>query len=74
MLTHFFKGVSKAKSRLSAFWDTSEKLYLDRLAYKHELSNLEITTFDGNHLLSEKGSMGRYTACCQQPNAASLGT
>ena len=59
MLTHFFKEVSKAKSRLSAFLDTSEKLYLDRLAYKHELSNLEITTFDGNHLLIGEGEYGQ---------------
>ena len=55
MLTRFFQGVSKAKSRFSAFMDTSEKLYLDRLAYKHELSNVEITTFDGNHLLIGEG-------------------
>ena len=59
MLTHFFKGVSKAMSRLSAFLDTSEKLYQDRLAYKHELSNLEITPFDGNHLLIGEGEYGQ---------------
>ena len=62
MLTHFFKEVSKAKSQLSAFLDTSEKLYPDRLAYKHELSNLEITTFDGNHLLIGEGEYGQVYA------------
>src|SRR5688500_8514587 len=59
MLTHFFKGVSKARSRLSAFLDTTEKLYHDRLAYKHELSNLEITPFDGDHLLIGEGEYGQ---------------
>src|SRR5688500_7281170 len=59
MLTHFFKEVSKAKSRLSAYLDTSEKLYTDRLAYKHELNNLDITTFDGNHLLIGEGDYGQ---------------
>ena len=43
MLTRFFKGFSLVISRLAAFLDTSEKLYPDRLAYKHELNNLEIT-------------------------------
>src|SRR5687768_6868432 len=62
MLTHFFKEVSKAKSRLSAYLDTSEKLYHDRLAYKHELRNLEITTFDGNHLLIGEGEYGQVYA------------
>ena len=59
MLTRLFKSISMGLSRLSAYLDTSEKLYQDRLAYKHELSNLEITTFDGNHLLIGEGEYGQ---------------
>ena len=59
MLTRFFKIFSQWISWLAAFLDTSEKLYPDRLAYKHELSNLEITAFDGNHLLIGEGEYGQ---------------
>jgi len=59
MLTRFFKGISMGLSLFAAALDTSEKLYTDRLAYKHELNNLDITTFDGNHLLIGEGKYGQ---------------
>jgi len=59
MLTRLFQSISLWESRLLAWWDTSEKLYPDRLAYKHELNNLEITAFDGNHLLIGEGEYGQ---------------
>jgi type IV secretory pathway TraG/TraD family ATPase VirD4 len=43
------------ESRMTAFLDTSHKLYPDRLAYKHELNNLAVGDFDGNHLLIGEG-------------------
>jgi hypothetical protein len=35
---------------------------------------LKSLTLTATSCSSEKGTMGRYTACCQHPNAASLGT
>src|SRR5687768_1030668 len=59
MLTRFLKGVSLAKSRLSALLDTSHKLYPDRLAFKHELTNLAVNGFDGRHLHIGEGEYGQ---------------
>jgi type IV secretory pathway TraG/TraD family ATPase VirD4 len=59
MLTRLFKVISFCISWIEAFLDTSHKLYPDRLAYKHELNNLEITEFDGNHLLIGEGEYGQ---------------
>ena len=59
MFTRLFKGISLGLSLLSAFLDTSQKLYPDRLAYKYELNNLGITAFDGNHLLIGEGAYGQ---------------
>ena len=42
--------------------DTSDKLFPDRLAYKHELTTIEITAFDGNHLLIGEGEYGQVYA------------
>ena len=39
--------------------DTSHKLFPGRLAYKHELNTIEITAFDGNHLLIGEGEYGQ---------------
>jgi hypothetical protein len=55
MLTRLFQRMALWESWFFAWWDTSEKLYQDRLAYKHELNNLAINHFDGNHLLIGEG-------------------
>jgi hypothetical protein len=47
------------KSRLSVLLDTSHKLYPGRLAYKHELNDLAIQTFDGKHLHIGEGDYGQ---------------
>ena len=39
--------------------DSSHKLFPGRLAYKHELNTIEITAFDGNHLLIGEGEYGQ---------------
>jgi len=51
--------MSQWESQFLAWWDTSEKLYQDRLAYKHELNNFAINYFDGNHLLIGEGEYGQ---------------
>ncbi len=45
MLKRVFKLLSLVISWLEAFFDTSQKLYPGRLAYKHELNILEITSY-----------------------------
>ena len=50
MFNRIFKFLSLIISWLEVFFDTSQKLYPGRLAYKHELSTLAIMAFDGNHL------------------------
>jgi len=55
MLTRFFKIFSQWVSWLAVVLDTSHKLFPGRLAYKHELNTIEITAFDGNHLLIGEG-------------------
>jgi len=59
MLTQLFKSISLWESRLLAFLDTSHKLFPARFAYKHELSDIEITAFDGNHLHIGEGEYGQ---------------
>ena len=58
MLTRVFKLLSLILSWLEVFFDTSQKLYPGRLAYKHELHTLTITQFDGNHLHIGEGEYG----------------
>ena len=55
MFKRIFKLLSLVISWLDVFFDSSQKLYPARLAYKHELHTLEITQFDGNHLLIGEG-------------------
>jgi hypothetical protein len=62
MLKRVFKLLSLVISWLEAFFDTSQKLYPGRLAYKHELNILEITDFDGNHLHIGEGDYGQVYA------------
>src|SRR5918999_1257947 len=62
MLTRFFKIFSKWVSWLAVVLDTSHKLFPGRLAYKHELNTIEITGFDGNHLLIGEGEYGQMYA------------
>jgi hypothetical protein len=59
MLTRFFKSISQWVSWLAVVLDTSHKLFPGRLAYKHELNTIEITAFDGNHLLIGEGEYGQ---------------
>jgi len=59
MLTRFFKIFSQWISWLAVVLDTSHKLFPGRLAYKHELNTIEITAFDGNHLLIGEGEYGQ---------------
>ena len=47
------------ESWITAFLDTSQKLFPARLAYKHELNDIEIMTFDGNHLHIGEGEYGQ---------------
>src|SRR5687767_12943829 len=62
MLKRVFKLLSFVISWLEVFFDTSQKLYPDRLAYKHELNSLEITAFDGKHLHIGEGDYGQVYA------------
>jgi hypothetical protein len=62
MLTRFFKIFSQWVSWLAVVLDTSHKLFPGRLAYKHELNTIEITAFDGNHLLIGEGEYGQVYA------------
>jgi hypothetical protein len=59
MLKRVFTWVSLVLSWLDAYFDTSQKLYPDRLAYKHELNTLAITDFDGKHLHIGEGNYGQ---------------
>ena len=54
-----FKIFSQWVSWLAVVLDTSHKLFPGRFAYKHELNTIEITTFDGNHLLIGEGEYGQ---------------
>ena len=62
MLTQLLKIFSLWVSWLAVVLDTSHKLFPGRLAYKHELNTIEITAFDGNHLLIGEGEYGQMYA------------
>jgi hypothetical protein len=59
MLRSLFRDLSLFRSWLVVVLDTSHKLFPGRLAYKHELNAIEITGFDGNHLLIGEGEYGQ---------------
>jgi type IV secretory pathway TraG/TraD family ATPase VirD4 len=59
MLLRLFKFFSSVFSWIAAIFDTSQKLHPARYAYKHELNDLEINEFDGNHLLIGEGEYGQ---------------
>ena len=54
MLRSLLRDLSRFRSWLAVVLDTSHKLFPGRLAYKHELNTIEITAFDGNHLLDRR--------------------
>ena len=62
MLRALLRDLSRFRSWLAVVLDTSHKLFPGRLAYKHELSTIEITEFDGNHLLIGEGEYGQVYA------------
>src|SRR5918997_4392006 len=62
MLKQFLKIFSQWVSWLAAVLDSSHKLFPGRLTYKHELNTIEITAFDGNHLLIGEGAYGQVYA------------
>src|SRR5688572_222862 len=73
MFTWLFKSISLGISWLDAFLDTSHKLFPGRLAYKHELNTIEITAFDGNHLLIGEGEYGQVYAVKPTEKSPELG-
>ena len=73
MLKRVFKLLSLVISWLDVFFDTSQKLYPGRMAYKHELHNLEITDFDGKHLHIGEGDYGQVYAIKPTKKRAELG-
>lgn len=73
MLTRLFKKISLWESRFLAWLDTSQKLYLDRMAYKHELKNIAINNFDGNHLLIGEGEYGQVYGVLPTEKSPELG-
>src|SRR5688500_15531675 len=62
MLRSLLRDLSLIRSWLAVVLDTSHKLFPGRLAYKHELNTIEITGFDGNHLLIGEGEYGQVYA------------
>jgi hypothetical protein len=62
MLRSLLRDLSLFRSWLAVVMDSSHKLFPGRLAYKHELSTIEITEFDGNHLLIGEGEYGQVYA------------
>src|SRR5688572_27406264 len=73
MLTRLFKIFSQWVSWLAVVLDTSHKLFPGRLAYKHELNTIEITAFDGNHLLIGEGEYGQVYAVKPTEKSPELG-
>src|SRR5918995_1935181 len=69
MLRALLREWSLFRSWFAVVLDTSHKLFPGRLAYKHELNTIEITGFDGNHLLIGEGEYGQLYAV--QPTALS---
>jgi hypothetical protein len=62
MLKRACQWLSLVLSWLAAYFDSSKKLYPDRLAYQHELHPLAITDFDGKHLHIGEGDYGQVYA------------
>ena len=73
MLTRIMKGISLGISWLDAFFGTDKKLFPARLAYKHELNDLEITEFNGNHLHIGEGEYGQVYAVLPTTKRQELG-
>jgi hypothetical protein len=73
MLTRFFNIFSQWVSWLAVVLDTSHKLFPGRFAYTHELNTIEITQFDGNHLLIGEGEYGQVYAVKPTENSPELG-
>src|SRR5687767_2851120 len=73
MLKRVFKLLSFVISWLEVFFDTSQKLYPDRLAYKHELNSLAIADFDGKHLHIGEGDYGQVYAVKPTKKRVELG-
>src|ERR687894_3242685 len=73
MFTRFFKIFSQLVSWLAVVLDTSHKLFPGRLAYQHELNNIEITAFDGNHLLIGEGAYGQVYGVLPTEKSPELG-
>jgi type IV secretory pathway TraG/TraD family ATPase VirD4 len=73
MLRSLFRIWSLVRSWLDAFFDTSQKLYPGRLAYKHELNILAITAFDGKHLHIGEGDYGQVYAVKPTKKRVELG-
>jgi hypothetical protein len=59
MLRSLLRDLSRFRSWLAVVLDNSHKLFPGRLAYKHELNTIEISAFDGNHLLIGEGEYGQ---------------
>src|SRR5918998_1907142 len=73
MLMQLLKIFSQWVSWLAVVLDTSHKLFPGRLAYKHELNTIEITAFDGNHLLIGEGAYGQVYAVLPTEKNPELG-
>src|ERR671917_2606048 len=73
MLMQLLKIFSQWISWLAVVLDTSHKLFPGRLAYKHELNTIEITAFDGNHLLIGEGAYGQVYAVLPTEKSPELG-
>jgi type IV secretory pathway TraG/TraD family ATPase VirD4 len=73
MLTQLLKVLSVGISWIAVVLDTSQKLYPGRLAYKHELNNIEITEFDGNHWHIGEGEYGQAYAVLPTDKRRELG-
>jgi len=73
MLTRLFKIFSQWVSWLAVVLDTSHNLFPGRFAYKHELNTIEITAFDGNHLLIGEGEYGQVYAVKPTEKSPELG-
>jgi hypothetical protein len=73
MVKRLWKAFRLWVSWLAVVLDTSHKLFPARLAYKHELTNLEITAFDGNHLHIGEGEYGQVYAVKPTEKSPELG-
>src|ERR687893_1601585 len=73
MLRALLRDLSRFRSWLAVVLDTSHKLFPGRLAYKHELNTIEITAFDGNHLLIGEGEYGQVYGVLPTEKSPELG-